>query len=170
MHGRNRQTFAATLMAVSVLGCGCAARNGVVNSYAAPAPNQTEWRLVEEIAPGSLVSGALRGGEDFEGRLAAVDPNGLTLSGSGQTTLARSQIQTVRVRTKRKARGKGMLIGAAVGVAAGIALGAVVSEQIDVATRITMPVLGAAGAGPGTLAGYFLGRSKNNWELVYEAR
>ena len=168
MPKENRRRLVAALIAAAVFGSGCAARSGIARGYAAPMPNQDEWRHVESIAPGSLVSGALGGGEEFEGRLTAADSNGLTLARGA--TLARSQIQTVRVRTERKTRGKTTLIGAAVGGAAGIALGAVVSEQIDVATRRTMPVLGVAGAGTGALVGYLMRHAKSRWELVYEAR
>ncbi len=153
------------------LTCACAVRSGARRGFAAPPAGPSEWQRVEDLAVDSTVVIDLVSGERRQGRLRAADSNGVTLGAVDSTavTISRSEVGALYARERARSTAKSTLIGTAVGAAAGIALGAGLSPQIDVARRVTVPILGAAGAAAGAIAGYVAGRSRSRRVLIYQA-
>ena len=153
------------------LSCACATRSGPRFGFALPLASPDGWRAVEGLSLGSEVVVDLGSGKRHQGRLSAADSAAITVvaNNAQAETIARDEVRALYVRERRRSKAKGLLIGAAVGAAAGMALGAGVSPQIDVARRVTMPILGAAGAAAGAITGYVISSSRHRQVLVYEA-
>lgn len=153
------------------LSCACAARSGPRFGFVPPLASPDSWREVQDLPLNSEVVVDLRSGHRHQGRLRAADSAAITVvaDDAPAETIARSEVRALYMRERRRSKAKGVLIGAAVGAAAGMALGAGASPQIDVARRVTMPILGAAGAAVGAITGYVISTSRSRQVLVYEA-
>ena len=173
MRSRNRLRpglVAAAALLVVCLSSACAVRSGLQRGYATQATARGGWGDVEALAAETEVVVDLEAGERRRGRLRTTEPDSVTVDAGGSAhTIRRSEVRAVHVFERRGSTAKSVLIGTAVGAAAGMALGAGVSPRIDVARRVTVPILGAAGAAAGAITGYVIGRSRSRRVMIYQA-
>jgi len=125
------------------------------------------WSRVETLPAGVRIKVVTKNGERIKGKFKGSHPNGLTVdvSDAEERNIPKQIVRKVMLHSGNK----GLWIGALVGFGAGVGIAFAVSEQADIATRITIPVFGGLGAGGGALLGYFLGRRGRKEMVLYEA-
>jgi len=135
---------------------------------------QTDWNHFQQRVAGLKLEGRsvrvrLRGGGELKTNLLRVEDTGLAVrltraarqwkSGEDTARIPKEQVAAVRFGGRMGHRG---LIGALAGLGAGAGIGAAVATSIECyegACVAVVPAAGAAIAGIGTVAGYFIGRA-----------
>ena len=131
-----------------------------------------DWSRLNSVESDSKLSIKLKSGKSIEGRLVSVSESTLSLKVKNKT----QEIKREEVQTVHQVVGKGVLtptlIGTAIGAGAGAVLGAIGSEGSDFDKLDQAVTAGLIGVGAiiGTVAGYFIGRTRTKKILIYEAR
>lgn len=131
-----------------------------------------DWSALKAVAAGSKLSVKLKTGKTFEGRLAGVSDDALSLSIGGKPTDLKAG-EVLRVyRVGGSSAKKAALVGAAVGAGTGAVAGAVGGDDdsFPIITKGQAAAgLAVLGGGVGALVGYAIGRSRHKRVLIYEA-
>jgi small nuclear ribonucleoprotein (snRNP)-like protein len=152
----------ATLLAVSLV-------------LSVPLQAQTaanDWSRLNSVESDSKLSVQLKSGKSIEGRLVSVSDSTLSLKVKNKTQeIKREEVQTVH-RVVGKSVLTPTLLGMGIGAGVGAAIGGIGADgsefdKLDQAVVAGMAVIGAV---IGTVAGYFIGRSRTKKILIYEAR
>ena len=131
-----------------------------------------DWSRLNSVESDSKLSIKLKSGKSVEGRLISISESTISLKVKSKTQeITREEVQTIH-RIVGKPVLTPTLVGTAIGAGAAATLGAIGSadgdfDKLDQAIVAGMIVVGAI---IGTVAGYFIGRTRKKKELIYEAR
>ena len=131
-----------------------------------------DWSRLNSVESDSKLSIKLKSGKSIEGRLIGVSESTISLKVKNKTQeIKRDEVQTIH-RIVGKSVLTATLLGTGIGAGVGGALGAIGSEgsDFDKLDQAIVAGLIAVGAIIGTVAGYFIGRTRKKKILVYEAR
>jgi len=130
------------------------------------------WERVDNLGPESTdIVVVLKNGEKTKCtfRKSTTESIVVTDATADERTIPKSEIRRILgPRGDEDRLLNGALIGLATGFGAGAILGYGISVNADVATRITIPVIGGLGAGIGTLIGYLVDKRHRTREILYE--
>jgi hypothetical protein len=143
-------------------------------AFGAQDPESSRWLAAVQTATGKAVQVRLNDGKRIDGTLLRGRESGLVISDRrGETTVARSDVRQVRMRTGRS-RGRGMLLGGIIGGAtsAGLATaGTLVAAYAGAGgSDRKLLAIGLGAVATGTGIGIIIGRAlTGRYQTIYEA-
>lgn len=134
------------------------------------AQGQRDWSSVQAVGTGERLIVKQKDGETIEGGMIEANESNLTLSRKGKViNISRDNIRHIHHSTGKAAKAKWALIGAGIGGAAGAGIGvAKASPNVD-DSEIYIPIGLVIGAGAGAVTGLFIGQSRRQRTLIYQA-
>jgi uncharacterized protein YcfJ len=125
---------------------------------------QLKWNQLAPLLTGEKVVVHLEGGGRVNGRVAAVQPEGLVLKGHDQK-VARNSIRELRL---MHMRARGRIIGTVTGLLGGLAIaGGIASTHLfSGGNGVNVAIVAAAVGLP--VAGYFIGKASDRQETLIQ--
>jgi hypothetical protein len=137
--------------------------------------NTNDWSRLNSVAAGSKLAVELKNGKTVDGKFSSVTESFLTVTvKNAPVMLKREDVLRVHQTIKKSAK-KSTLLGLAIGAGAGGVIGLAADASSDsgfleVFDNSVAGAIAVVGAGAGAATGYFLGRSKSQKVLLYEAK
>lgn len=149
--------------------CGVLALANVA-TVSAQQPGTGNWSAVQALAVNERLVVKQKDGKTIKGEMIEATDQVLILDRDGKPlSIARADIHQIHRSVGKAKKAKWALIGAGIGAGAGTAIGRIkYSKNVD-DSEIFMPIGFVFGAGIGAATGAFIGLSRRQRELIYQA-